>query len=169
MEHLKSFLDNLPAILDLVFALSYLIGVFLIIRGIISFTTNKDPRSKGDFIRMIVVGVLLTAFANVLDIVSVTFLEETTSPKGEMQRYITSVEGSQWKEAIVSSVLAILILIGTWGVLKSLIKLSSSSSQRQEKDTNLIMSIVFSTLLINLKWVLAIIEATFSFKFSFLI
>jgi uncharacterized membrane protein HdeD (DUF308 family) len=168
MDHLLSFLNNLPSILGLIFVLANTIGIFFIIRGIFNLTMNKDPRGKGDFIRMIVIGVLLTAFANIIDIVAVTFVDESVSPKGEMQRYIQAAKGSQWKEAIISSVFAILILIGTWGVFKALVKLSSGNSQRQEKDLKIIMSIIFSALLINLKWVLTVIEATFSFKFAFL-
>ncbi|VVH67041.1 hypothetical protein BSPLISOX_2765 [uncultured Gammaproteobacteria bacterium] len=171
MEHLLSFLNNLQPILRLIFVLANTLGIFFIVRGIFSLTTNKNPRSKGDFIRMILIGVLLTAFANIIDIVATTFVGESISPKGEMQRYIQQAankSSEQWKEAIISAAFAILILIGTWGILKGLVKLSSASSQRQEKDLKVIMSIVFSALLINLKWVLSIIEATFSFKFLFL-
>lgn len=110
MNHLLSFLNNLPSILGLIFVLANTIGIFFIIRGIFSLTMNKDPKSKGDFIRMIVIGVLLTAFTNIIDIVAVTFVDESVSPKGEMQRYIQATKGSQWKEAIISSVFAILIL-----------------------------------------------------------
>ncbi|WP_201342064.1 hypothetical protein [Abyssogena phaseoliformis symbiont] len=165
MEYLLSFLGNLPSILELVFVLANLLGIFFTVREIFSLTTNRDPRNRGDFIRMTMIGVLLTVFANIIDLASITFVNEVVSPKGEMGRYVQKAQNSHWKEAIISSVFAILILIGTWSVFKVLVKLSSSSSQRQEKDLKLIMSIIFSALLINLKWVLAVIKATFSFKF----
>jgi hypothetical protein len=46
--------------------------------------------------------VLLTAFANIIDIVATTFVGESISPKGEMQRYIQQAankSSEQWKEA----------------------------------------------------------------------
>lgn len=166
---LSHVVSQLPAIATLLYAIIATAAIFYFLRGFyfLLLSNEYDQKGQGKKMRSFVVGLLLSSFAVIIHVISQSIFQEASSPREDMLSYVRSANQSdQWQDVVYNSALAIISVIGIWTGFRALTKMSKSKSERPqgETDTRLLMSLIFSTLLINARLLILAIQKTINWQ-----